>query len=298
MSLDIVHHNERRRLLHASVCAMLLEQGVQCVPNSVVETLVEMVQSLICELSSSAQSYSELCGRSNPLFVDVFIAMVEMGLRTQDLVSFGRRKTKYHLPTPQIQPKQAAPRILQVGDKRSLLPYIPDHFPSFPDAHAYIRTDTHKQPVTEYEAIREKASSQKRDLERALTRFMARTGAQNNDHSLFPDEQSSQLFPLIPINVKSFTYLSALLPRDQIFDDEQQNEPTDRNKEKKQQEDDNQLDDNDENKDESELKDDGSVKDGDFNKENENDLTDNPYLKPTKICRRRGNNLKLIGFTN
>lgn len=131
MSLDIVH-NERRKLLQASVCAMLLEQGVQNAPNSVVETLVEMVQSLICELSRSAQSYSELCGRSNPLFVDVFIAMIEMGLRTYDLVSFGKRKTRYHIPTPQTQPKQPAPRILQVGDKRSLFSYIPDYFPSFP----------------------------------------------------------------------------------------------------------------------------------------------------------------------
>lgn len=127
--------NERRKLLQASVCAMLLEQGVQCVPNSVVETLVEMVQSLIVELSRSAQSYSELCGRSNPLFVDVFIAMIEMGLKTQELVNFGRRKTKYHIASPQIQPKQSVSKILQVGDKRSLFSYIPDYFPSFPGMH-------------------------------------------------------------------------------------------------------------------------------------------------------------------
>ena len=110
----------------------MLEQGVQCVPNAVVETLVEMVQSLIVELSRSAQSYSELCGRSNPLFVDVYIAMIEMGINVQGLVNFGRRKTKYHIQTPQIQPKQPMPKILQVGDKRPLLPYIPDYFPSFP----------------------------------------------------------------------------------------------------------------------------------------------------------------------
>ena len=131
MSLETAQ-NERRKLLQASVSAMLLEYGVQSVPNSVIETIVEMVQSIIVELSRSAQSYSELCGRSNPLFVDVYIAMIEMGLNVQDLVAFGRRKTKFHISTPQIQPKQALPKILQVGDKRSLLSYIPDYLPSFP----------------------------------------------------------------------------------------------------------------------------------------------------------------------
>lgn len=121
---------------------------------------------------------------------------------------------------------------------------------------------------------------------------MARTAAQSNDHSLFPDEQSSQLFPLIPINVKQFTYLSALLPRDQIFEDDQQSQQSESKEDKQKKEEENQAEteENDENK-----EDDSSVKDDGFNKENENDLTDNPYLRPTKICRRRG--AKLIGFS-
>lgn len=50
---------------------------------------------------------------------------------------------------------------------------------------------THKQPVTEYEAIREKAANQKRDVERALTRFLAKTG---DTHSLF-NTDDNQMFP-------------------------------------------------------------------------------------------------------
>jgi transcription initiation factor TFIID subunit 8 len=46
---------------------------------------------------------------------------------------------------------------------------------SFPNLF-YFDFQTHKQPVTEYEAIREKAASQKRDLERALVKFVAKTG--------------------------------------------------------------------------------------------------------------------------
>lgn len=138
MSLETVQ-NERRKLLQSSVCAMLLEHGIQSAPNSVIETLVEMVQSLICELSRSAQSYSELCGRSSPLFVDVFIAMVEMGLNTQELVIAGRQKTKYHIPNPQIQAKPSVPKLLQIGDKKSSLSYIPDYFPSFPGIYLHLK---------------------------------------------------------------------------------------------------------------------------------------------------------------
>lgn len=119
---------------------------------------------------------------------------------------------------------------------------------------------------------------------------MARTGAQSNEHSLFPDEQSSQLFPLIPVNVKQFTYLSALLPRDQIFEDDD-DEPDTKEDEKQKKEDETQTVENEENKDDSEQKDenDSSVKGDGFNKENDlNDLNDNPFMRPSKICKKRG----------
>lgn len=49
---------------------------------------------------------------------------------------------------------------------------------------------TQKAPVNEYQIIREKAASQKRDVERALTRFIAKTGETQtlirDDSNLFP----------------------------------------------------------------------------------------------------------------
>lgn len=63
--------------------------------------------------------------------------------------------------------------------------------PPLPDPHAYIRTATYKQPVTEYEAIREKAATQKRDIDRALTKFLAKT---SETQSLFDDEEN-QMYP-------------------------------------------------------------------------------------------------------
>lgn len=48
-----------------------------------------------------------------------------------------------------------------------------------------VLLQTQKAPVTEYQIIREKAASQKRDVERALTRFIAKTG---ETQSLFKDD--------------------------------------------------------------------------------------------------------------
>ena len=70
-----------------------------------------------------------------------------------------------------------------------------------------------------------------RNRVRALTRFMTRTGFQSNEYNLFWDEQSSQLFPLIPVDVRQFTYLSTLLPRNRIFEDGH-NEPGTKDDEK------------------------------------------------------------------
>ena len=82
-----------------------------------------------------------------------------------------------------------------------------------------MRTPTHKQPVTDYVGVREKASSQKRDVERALTRFIAKTG---KTHSLFRTDDTN-LFPLIscdrlmPDQPALPAYLNALLFKDQVY---------------------------------------------------------------------------------
>merc|ERR1712013_99246 len=94
-------------------------------------------------------------------------------------------------PSQTVSSKQTA--ILHTGNKARHGGHIPDHLPEMPDSHSYIRTPTHRQPVTDYESVREKAASQKRDVERALTRFIAKTG---KIHNLFKTDDSN-LFPLI-----------------------------------------------------------------------------------------------------
>merc|ERR1719201_2866266 len=103
------------------------------------------------------------------------------------------RSQRVTIPAPSqlTTPKQTS--ILHTGNNKKHPSSIPDNLPEFPDSHSYIRTPTHRQPVTDYEMVREKAASQKRDVERALTRFIAKTG---KIHNLFKTDDNN-LFPLI-----------------------------------------------------------------------------------------------------
>lgn len=216
--------NARRKVLLQAVCAVVYEAGYAYADKTALETLVEMLQALLSELGRSSRSAAELAGRTEVIVPDIVLALVEMGINVDSIPEYGRsvmRGTKIVIPSPPVAGKQNVPKILQAGDKRPHFPYIPDHLPPFPDAHSYIRTLTHKQPVTEYEAIREKSASQKRDVERALSRFMAKTSESTSSHSLFPDDVFSHLFPLIPLKTSAHPYLIALLPKDQVFEDDE-----------------------------------------------------------------------------
>ncbi|XP_063980649.1 transcription initiation factor TFIID subunit 8 isoform X2 [Diachasmimorpha longicaudata] len=182
----------------------------------VYEALVGVMEKIIVGLGESAKNYTELAGRTEPLIADVIVALINMGMRLEGLENYGKRPHRTVLPPLQQQTQSKQLNILQAGVKQPHPSHIPNYLPAFPDPHAYIRTPTHKQPVTEYEAIREKTASQKRDTERALTRFIAKTG---DTHSLFFTADNST-FPLIACKPQFPSYLSALLPQDQIFEPE------------------------------------------------------------------------------
>ncbi|GIY77210.1 transcription initiation factor TFIID subunit 8 [Caerostris darwini] len=223
--------------------------------------VVGQAYQVMFELARSSRSYSELSGRTEVIVGDIVMALVEMGINVESLIPYAKRPNKISLPTPTPSNKPAVSRILQAGEKRPLPSYVPDNFPAFPDPHTYIRTPTHRQPITEYEIIREKAATQKRDIERALTKYTAKTGA---IHSLFFDDAG--LFPLIACKPCPNPYLAALLFKDQVYEEEetenvnQSSSPPQYNKEDS------------ENQKESNT---------------DNDIMDNPYLRPVKNPRRR-----------
>lgn len=145
---------------------------------------------MIVEIAHTSKDYAELSVRTQPFLGDVVVALTNLGIPTTGITSY-IKKDLLKIPTPQAISNQKQLSLLQAGTKQSHPSHIPSHFPALPDPHAYVRTPTHKQPVTEYEAIREKAASQKRDIEKALTRFLAKT---SETDCLFASEEN-QMFP-------------------------------------------------------------------------------------------------------
>ncbi|XP_058791907.1 transcription initiation factor TFIID subunit 8 [Phymastichus coffea] len=266
----------RRKILSHVICTMLNECGFESCEKAALETLTEMLQSVLYEVGQSARNYCELSGRTEILIADVVLALVNAGIKLDGIHTYGFRKSRPTLPSLSQQTATKQLNILQAGVKQSHPPHIPSYLPPLPDPHAYIRTPTHKQPVTEYEAIREKAAQQKRDIERALTRFTAKTG---KTHSLFLKDDNS-MFPLIGCTPQFPSYLSALLSQDQIFDEEEQETETSPVKKKKEKETEN-----------IDVK--QEANDQDINTEQneesnpQTEVIDNPYLRPGKIPKNK-----------
>ncbi|XP_050294996.1 transcription initiation factor TFIID subunit 8 [Anthonomus grandis grandis] len=208
--------NPHRKMLAIAVSSVVKESGFEYAEKEALGTLTEMMQAFLCQVGHLGRNYCELSGRVEPLIADIVLAFTEMGFNFNTLGSYLKSGKHAVLPTLQPQQPQKQLNMLSAGSKEPLPNHIPKHLPPFPDPHAYVRTPTHKQPIIDYESVREKAAMQKKDVEKALTKFLAKTSP---THNLF-DTEEGNIFPLIAIKPPYPPYLSALLPQDQIFDPE------------------------------------------------------------------------------
>lgn len=242
-------------------------------------TLNAVFFPVISEIGEASKSYCELAGRSSPVIGDVIVSLVNLGISVDGIENYAKRDNRHVLPIPQESQVQKQLSILQAGTKQSHPIHIGSHLPQLPDPHAYIRTPTHKQPVTEYEAIREKSANQKRDLEKALTKFLAKT---SDVHSLF-DVEDNQMFPLIACKPSFPSYLAALNPIDQVFDFEELEyhfQVANRTEDHKEEDDDEDI------KEEKSDKD-GKTEDSPLDVNSYNDPgIDNPYLRKASVPKR------------
>lgn len=270
------YHLARRRTLQVVVSALLTECGFESAEKAAVETLTEMMQSFITEVGRSAKAYCEHTARSIPTLSDTVVTLIEMGFNAESLPVYAKRSQRMVITAPPVTNAPVTPKALTAGHKRSHPAYIPSHLPEFPDPHTYIKTPTFREPVSEYQVLREKAASQRRDVERALTRFMAKTG---ETQSLFKDDITT--FPLIAARPSSIPYLSALLPSELEL---QSLEETDSSEQDDQTDGENVAgniiaDDPGAEKENSMLPPNGVVASA---KASEDSMIDNPYLRPVK----------------
>jgi len=104
---------------------------------------------------------------------------------------------------------------------------------------------------------------------------MARTFSSSQTYSLFPEEQLSHLFPLIGIKTDPVPYLSALLPKDQIWEDEDSSDYKAKSSSKNN----------------TSIEEAGQFNELDTSKENEEEhnllneaeIVDNPYMRTAKV---------------
>ena len=145
-----------RHCLKVSVSALCTEVGFEGAESTCVETLTELSTSLITEIGKSSRAYCELAGRVEPVIADLVLSLVELGLPLEGLEEYMVRGSRVSLtaPTQAVPSKQTS--ILHTGNKKKHPTHIPDNMPEMPDSHSYIRTPTHRQPVTDYESVREK----------------------------------------------------------------------------------------------------------------------------------------------
>ncbi|CAB3361191.1 Hypothetical predicted protein [Cloeon dipterum] len=207
---------EHRTVLGVCLGALLTEAGFDAVDNIAYETMLEVLTSFMISTGNTARNYCELAGRVQPVVGDLVMTYADLGIDLRGIERYARRQQRLVLPALGVGSAPRPITILQAGSKLPHPSHIPEHLPAFPDPHAYIRTPTHKQPVTEYEALREKAAAQKRDIERALTKFVAKTG---DTQSLFTTDDVN-IFPLVACKPHPQPFLDALMPKDQVFDEE------------------------------------------------------------------------------
>jgi len=92
------------------------------------------------EIGASGRNYCELSGRTEPLIADVILALINMGIKIDNIETYAKRQNRTVLPTLQQQMQAKQLNILQAGVKQSHPSHIPNYLPAFPDPHAYIRT--------------------------------------------------------------------------------------------------------------------------------------------------------------
>ncbi|NXJ70492.1 TAF8 factor, partial [Rostratula benghalensis] len=267
----------RRRTLQVVVSSLLTEAGFESAEKAAVETLTEMLQSCECPARPhwSPETHRTIeWVNSGCDFCSLFCIS---GFNVETLPAYAKRSQRMVITAPPVTNQPVTPKALTAGQNKPHPSHIPGHFPEFPDPHTYIKTPTYREPVSDYQVLREKAASQRRDVERALTRFMAKTG---ETQSLFKDDVST--FPLIAARPFTVPYLTALLPSELEM---QQMEETDSSEQDDQTDTENlplhmSTDDSGPEKENASVLQQNNSLSGSRN--GEENVIDNPYLRPVK----------------
>jgi len=77
-----------RRSLKLCVSAQLQNVGFEVCEKVVIESLIEILQSYICEVARSSQHFCEHSGRTSVTYFDVAVALANVGFPLSSLLEY------------------------------------------------------------------------------------------------------------------------------------------------------------------------------------------------------------------
>lgn len=182
--------------------------GFQGASKVCLETLTEILQAYISELTRSCRKYCEHGHRTTPDLTDVKMALAEIGLSAHGLKLYSQRVKSQTPRTPnQSKPpvehktlKSGLPNVDQPG-------YIPNYMPGYPDMQSFVRTPTLREPIRQYDVVRERIATQRKATENSLVKFLSKTNPA--DVFIF-EEIDTDKFPCASITTEPTSYMTAL----------------------------------------------------------------------------------------
>ncbi|EDV28809.1 uncharacterized protein TRIADDRAFT_52057 [Trichoplax adhaerens] len=165
-----------RHCLQQAIAVITSEAGYTSISSLALETITEMIQSVLCEIGRCSQSFCEISSRTKPTLCDVEQTLINtVGFTIQDVANYYLHAPTRKITSPEKLNEKSQPKLMTVGTPLPLPSYIPDHLPPLPSPHTYIRTPTYKFPSTEYATVRKKRSESVRCSRNSLIKFIVKT---------------------------------------------------------------------------------------------------------------------------
>lgn len=198
----------QRRMLYMAVGTICKDTGFQGASKMCLETLTEIVQAYINELTRSCRKFCEHGHRTTPDLTDVKMALAEVGLSAHGLNLYKQRVKSQVQRAPNLSKPPVEHKTLKSGLPNVDQPsYIPNYLPGYPDMQSFVRTPTLREPIQQYDVVRERIATQRKATENSLVKFLSKTNPA--DVFIFEDIDADK-FPCASIVTEPTSYLKAL----------------------------------------------------------------------------------------
>ncbi|XP_032291203.1 transcription initiation factor TFIID subunit 8 isoform X2 [Drosophila virilis] len=228
--IDLLAYNQLQQMnpyeeiLGQVMDQMLMQKDCNTENKLVHDKLVVLMRYRLRDIAVTTSNAACHAGRSTPCYFDVERTFRVLGIGVRGLREL-RDSSAETQPTPiSFSPVETrdedihqSPQ-LDINQSRGLRSgrHIPKYMPPFPGVHTYKNTMMDIVTDRGYVSERQRRAELQLSTQRALNRYYLRT---RPAISLFIEPQRGTEFMVLNVNVpKKPAYLTALMPRDEVFD--------------------------------------------------------------------------------